>query len=83
MTSRFAEPHLYDDVLPWLHVKPEPEHSYHLAMLRLEARRRGEEGLREVDLGRLLTRAPARARRSGDRAPARSRASGPRATLDT
>lgn len=53
MTSGSAEPHPNDDVLPWLHVKPEHQHGYHLMMLRMEARRRGGEELREVDLGRL------------------------------
>ncbi|WP_159793545.1 hypothetical protein [Puerhibacterium puerhi] len=42
-----------DAVLPWLHVEPEHRHSYHLMMLRMEARRRAGEELREVDLGRL------------------------------
>jgi len=53
MTSRSAEPHPYADVLPWLHVEPEHRHSYHLSMLRLEARRRGGEELGEAHLGRL------------------------------
>ncbi|MFP3714508.1 hypothetical protein [Puerhibacterium sp. TATVAM-FAB25] len=44
MTSRSAEPHPDDDLLPWLHVKPEHQHGYHPTMLRMEARRRAGQG---------------------------------------
>ncbi len=52
MTSRSAESHPDDHLLPWLHVKPEHQHGYHPTMLRMEARRGAGQGPGAV--GKLL-----------------------------